>query len=166
MLTMTEVADGTMNALMPYVVRLVDKTATLNHDGDASIPASSGVLASAANEWRLAGYTMRGTLSRIDNKTATEQELFMLVDGQWQKVPANNGNAYIAPFRAYLLENSFSGARSLGMTFEDVDLTGVSTLRLVDSDGTERYYDLNGRQLDGKPEKGIYIYNGKKYSNK
>ena len=52
------------------------------------------------------------------------------------------------------------------MTFEDVDLTGVSTLRLVDSDGTERYYDLNGRQLDGKPEKGIYIYNGKKYSNK
>ncbi len=166
MLTMTEVADGTMNALMPYVVRLVDKTATLNHDGDASIPASSGVLASAANEWRLAGYTMRGTLSRIDNKTATEQELFMLVDGQWQKVPANNGNAYIAPFRAYLLENSFSGARSLGMTFEDVDLTGVSTLRLVDSDGTERYYDLNGRQLDGKPEKGIYIYNGKKYSSK
>jgi hypothetical protein len=33
-------------------------------------------------------------------------------------------------------------------------------------DGKERYYDMNGRQLTGKPQKGVFIKNGKKYINK
>ena len=50
------------------------------------------------------------------------------------------------------------------------DLTGYSSsietgiIRTVESDGTNRYFDLQGRQLNGKPEKGIYIINGKKFS--
>lgn len=33
----------------------------------------------------------------------------------------------------------------------------------IDRDGTERWFDLNGHQLSGKPtKKGVYIQSGKK----
>jgi hypothetical protein len=41
------------------------------------------------------------------------------------------------------------------------DATGVERLRTIDSDGTERIYDLSGRRLSA-PTKGINIINGKK----
>ena len=36
------------------------------------------------------------------------------------------------------------------------------TLRAIDADGTSRYFDLQGRLLNSKPGKGLYIKNGKK----
>ena len=44
--------------------------------------------------------------------------------------------------------------------------TGIDmpVIHTIDSDGTHRYYDLQGRLLNGKPSTGIYIKNGKKYS--
>ena len=45
--------------------------------------------------------------------------------------------------------------------------TGIqSTLRTIDADGTNRYFDLQGRMLNEKPEKGLYIENGKKVINR
>ena len=35
------------------------------------------------------------------------------------------------------------------------------TLRTIDADGTSRYFDLQGRMLNGKPDKGLFIENGK-----
>ena len=49
------------------------------------------------------------------------------------------------------------------MTLEDV--TGIEQLRTIDSDGIERVYDLNGRQLNA-PVKGINIINGKNVMNR
>lgn len=44
------------------------------------------------------------------------------------------------------------------------DATGiVPTIHTIDNDGTHNYYDLQGRRLNGKPDKGIYIENGKKH---
>jgi hypothetical protein len=43
--------------------------------------------------------------------------------------------------------------------------TGIEQLRTIDSDGTERIYDLNGRQISA-PAKGINIINGKKLIRK
>ena len=37
------------------------------------------------------------------------------------------------------------------------------TIHTIDRDGTHNYYDLQGRRLNGKPNKGIYIENGKKH---
>jgi hypothetical protein len=71
----------------------------------------------------------------------------------------NHRAARILPFRAYLLQNRVAGARAIGMTLEDV--TGIEQLRTIDSNGTERIYDLNGRQLSA-PTTGINIINGKK----
>lgn len=36
-------------------------------------------------------------------------------------------------------------------------------IQTIDRDGTRRYFDLQGRQLNDQPGKGIYIENGKKY---
>lgn len=43
--------------------------------------------------------------------------------------------------------------------------TGVvaPTIHTIDRDGTHNYFDMQGRQLNGKPRKGIYIENGKKH---
>ena len=47
--------------------------------------------------------------------------------------------------------------------FEDMD--GISTIHIIDIDGTHRYFDLQGRPLNGKPNQGAYIYNGNVYMN-
>ena len=46
--------------------------------------------------------------------------------------------------------------------------TGIDSpiIHLIEADGSHRYFDLQGRQLNGKPNTGIYINNGKKYSVK
>ena len=44
------------------------------------------------------------------------------------------------------------------------DTNGITpTIVTIDRDGTKNYYDLQGRRLSGKPDKGIYIVNGKKH---
>ena len=52
------------------------------------------------------------------------------------------------------------------MVLEDGEATDIQQIRTIDADGTEHYYDMNGRLLSGKPQKGMYIHNGKKYINK
>ena len=50
--------------------------------------------------------------------------------------------------------------------FDDEDTsTGIDSpiFHTIEADGTHTYYDLQGRQLDGKPaRKGMYITNGNK----
>lgn len=48
----------------------------------------------------------------------------------------------------------------ISMTFSDA--TDIHVIRTNESDGTHRFFDLQGRQLNSKPTKGIYIENGKK----
>ena len=40
------------------------------------------------------------------------------------------------------------------------------TIRAIDADGTSRYFDLQGRPLNGKAGKGLFIENGKKIINR
>ena len=110
---------------------------------------------------------MRGTLNGISNAEAADLGAFTLQqDGKWHPVMDDTDahrQARILPFRAYLLQNRMAGTRAIGMSLEDV--TGIEQFRTIDSNGTERVYDLNGRQLNA-PVKGINIINGKKVMNK
>ena len=47
---------------------------------------------------------------------------------------------------------------------EGDDTNGIDSILTIDHDGTERWYDLNGRELPGKPQRGIYIHNGQKHA--
>ena len=118
------------------------------------------------------GYTLRGTFDGIDNKMAGEMGAYILQsDGDWHPVLSSSDaekKAEILPFRAYLLPSMHYAKAQIGMMLEDADVDGIDTIETIDVDGTERYYDLNGRlratgnqKLETLP-KGIYIHNGKK----
>ena len=84
-------------------------------------------------------------------------------DGNWHPVSsatAASKKAVILPFRAFLLPSTHNANASISMELEDA--YGIETIETIDADGTEHYYDLQGRQLSGKPAKGVYINNGKK----
>ena len=44
--------------------------------------------------------------------------------------------------------------------------TDINSLRLVDQDGSEQWYDLNGRRIDRPTKNGLYIHKGKKVTIK
>ena len=56
-----------------------------------------------------------------------------------------------------------SGLLYVGDVFGNGTTDITPTIHTIDNDGTHNYFDLQGRRLNGKPEKGIYIENGKKY---
>lgn len=45
--------------------------------------------------------------------------------------------------------------------------TGINPIiQTIEADGSTRYFDLQGRLLQGKPEKGMYVLDGKKIITK
>ena len=150
----------TLEALQPYLIWAADGDALLNA-GTAEIPACGGMTYGKQHD--APGFSMRGTLNGISNAEAAELGAYTLQqDGKWHPVMADSEAhraASIVPFRAYLLQNRGAQTRSIGMSLEGT--TGIEQLRTIDSDGTERIYDLNGRRLSA-PTKGINIINGKK----
>ena len=150
----------TLEALQPYLIWAADGDASLNA-GTAEIPANGGMTYGKQHD--APGFSMRGTLNGISNAEAAELGAYTLQqDGKWHPVMADSEAhraASIVPFRAYLLQNRGAQTRSIGMSLEGT--TGIEQLRTIDSDGTERIYDLNGRRLSA-PTKGINIINGKK----
>ena len=158
-LIFTETTE-TLQALQPYLIWTTSGDASLNA-GAVEIPANGGNTFGKQDD--APGFSMRGTLYGISNAEAADLGAYTLQqDGKWHPVMSDTDNhraARILPFRAYLLQNRVAGARAIGMTLEDV--TGIEQLRTIDSNGTERIYDLNGRQLSA-PTTGINIINGKK----
>lgn len=103
-------------------------------------------------------YQLKGTLRGLDH-TAAKGKYILQSNNKWMVVDDEYPTVYIPPFRAYI--ESTSSARSL-----DSDLggtTGIDSIRTIDNDGTEQWFDLSGCRLSGKPtKKGVYIHNGKK----
>jgi hypothetical protein len=150
----------TLEAMQPYLIWTADGDASLNI-GAAEIPANGPL--TVGQQQDAPGYSMRGTLNNISNAEAAEMGAYTLQnDGLWHPVMSDTDEhrvASIIPYRAYLLQSARANARAIGMTLEGT--TGIEQLRTVDRDGTERVYDLNGRQLNA-PSKGIVIRNGQK----
>jgi len=153
-----------LEALQPYLIWADQGDASLGTSA-ADIPASGGMTYGRQHD--APGFSMRGTLEGISNAEAADLGAYTLQqDGKWHPVMSDteaHRAASILPYRAYLLQNRGAGTRSIGMSLEDT--TGIEQLRTIDSDGTERIYDLNGRLLSA-PTKGINIINGKKVIRK
>ena len=137
----------------PYLVAVTGSTNITESCTDLDVTSM------AISSTTVGGYTLKGTYSGLSNEEA--QGLYILQNkGQWGMVTAANAKAYLPPFRAYI-EGPADGARELGSSFGG-ESTGVTTLRTVDLDGTEHWYDLQGRRIAAPAKKGIFIYNGKK----
>ena len=140
-------------AATPYLVAVTGSVSITESCTDLEV-TSMAISSTTAGD-----YTLKGTYSGLSNADA--QGLYILQSGsKWGKVTAANAKAYLPPFRAYI-EGPADGARELGSSFGD-DSTGVTTLRTVDRDGTEHWYDLQGRRIAEPAKKGIFIFNGKK----
>ncbi len=63
---------------------------------------------------------------------------------------------------AFLRSNG-ANARALSIPGTDDITTGIDEMTTSDSEGTQEWYTLDGKRLDGKPsQKGLYLRNGKK----
>ena len=156
-----------MKANTPYLLVLTTENVSLNSDLEQDIPTTTQAEADLlSNQLDILGFSMRGTLKAIDNKTAHELGAYILQgDNKWHAVPSGVEAANIPAFRAYLLQrDGGAGVKAFDMQLDEVD--GVDTILTIDRDGTENYYDLNGRKLNGRPQRGVYICQGKKYVNK
>jgi hypothetical protein len=156
---------GTMKAFEPYLMIAEADDVTLWSGTAVTIPVSDG--SAYGHQQDAVGYSFRGTLKRIDNSRAAELGAYVLNDdAKWHPVLSDteaHNAVTIPPYRCYLLTNRQGTRAAIGMALENVD--GIEQLRTIDSDGTERVYDLNGRQLSA-PTKGINVMNGKKIIKK
>jgi hypothetical protein len=111
------------------------------------------------------GYQLKGTLRGLTNEEAAAEGAYIMQNsGTWGAVKAGNEEVYIPLFRAYIVAAS-QNAQELNSSF-DGSTTAIRHIVTVDSDGTERWYDLNGRRIERPATEGIYIHNGKKVAIK
>jgi hypothetical protein len=68
---------------------------------------------------------------------------------------------YIPPFRAYIEMPEDQFARQLNSELGDAT-TGINSMRTIDRDGTEQWFDLGGHRISKPTRQGVYIYKGKK----
>ena len=164
-----EEVKGELEAMKPYLLKVVGNkrqrlnSANLNTKISQTIPANGGT--TYGRQVDVPGYTLRGTFDALSNGEAAELGAYVLqADGNWHPVMTDTDahqRAVIPPFRAYLLPNASNAGARIGMELIDDDATGIDTIETIDADGTHRYYDLQGREVDGST-KGIIISNGKK----
>jgi hypothetical protein len=172
--TFNEVEGGQIQAYKPYYIVVSTGGATINGQGgsvEQHQTAGSAVIDDAS-------YQFKGSTVTIPNSTlydAQKPAYILQSDGWWHKVPQNQPLAYVGPFRAFFqATDGNANTRSLAMMFSGNytpdEGSGANAIepvvRTIDNDGTEHYFDLSGRLLNDKPQKGIYIQNGEKHINK
>ena len=115
------------------------------------------------------GFKFVGTHLGLSNAEAVAKGAYILQDGNdWGQVQAATaehpeyGDAYVPAFRAFIVPVGGGAPLRIGTDFEESDATAIQSLQLIDKDGTENWYDLNGRRIERPTQNGIYIYNGKK----
>lgn len=155
-----QVEGNEVLAFQPYYVVVEEDTITLSTEEEVFCPRIT------IGETDINGWKFVGTERKMTASEASRQHAYILQsDGKWHKVTGLDSEAYIPAFRAYFCPLADSDVKSLSMAFVDDDdpPTGVVQIQTTDLDGTERYYDLSGRPLPGRPDHGIYIKNGRKY---
>ena len=171
-LVFEEVTSSNMEALHLYLVVVDGKQAqgqvdhitldSYKHGAPQPVPASTGI---RMEQDDVPGYSIRGTLKAISNKEAADLGAYILQsDGKWHPVTTAKTEGRILPFRAYLLQSARHGAAPIEMSLisSNGNVTGIDTIQTIDRNGNSRYYDLQGREIDGSSAKGLVIKNGKK----
>lgn len=116
------------------------------------------------------GYQFCGTYVTLPNEQlydAARPAYILQSDRNWHKVPANQPLAYVKGFRCFFRAeggNSNSLVTMIALDMATPTPTEKVVVRTTDSDGTDTYYDLNGRRLNQKPQQGMYIHNGIVYN--
>ncbi len=122
----------------------------------------------------------KGNFRPISRQQLAEENAFLMMDnGTWGKaVNADSNFSELPSFHAYFAATGYKGngsktvingaGDSISFGGDMEEATGISTpyMHVVDHLHGDRYFDMSGREIQNKPDKGIYIYKGKKYMNK
>ncbi len=113
---------------------------------------------------KVSSFKFVGTTTGLTNaEAATLQAYILQENNEWGVVTTDEYEAYIPPFRAFIvpvsnarpvLRGSFSSAQE--------EPSAIKGMLLTDRNGQTRYFDLGGRPMDKPTAKGIVITNGKK----
>ena len=157
---------STPAANTPYLVAVSgDENITIAPEAISNLALQKVISESTVN----GGYTMMGTHTGLSNSEVLSlvgegnYSYILQSNSTWDKVV--DGDIYIPPFRAFIKGPSAANGAHLTGRFEG-EATGINTLRLVDHDGSEQWYDLNGRRIDRPTKNGLYIHKGKKVTIK
>lgn len=151
---------GQLVPFKPYIFVIDQPNIGLGTNIAQTMPVSSSV---AGGEDQTLGYKLRGTLKKISNKDAAEWGAYVLqTDHKYHLITKDNPSAYIPAYRHYFIisDNTLGNNFSFQMIEDDPD--GIQYIETLEEDGTATYYDLSGRRLPGKPNKGVYIKDNKK----
>ena len=169
-------------------LRFQEEGVTLTAEAKEADDDSNAVLLNYVDE-QIAGYWL-GSLKTIGHDEAVSRRAFTMTgDGSFQRITDGNPTWQWPAFRAMFCAKPNIIAQMLptqyqldanGVEDEEVDRSlpapasyqgdneGGATsiapvIHTIDLDGTERWFDLNGHQLSGKPtKKGVYINKGNK----
>jgi len=173
----------------PYVIVINKGSFTLTGKNVTIVtdPKEPQTVYSTADHGKQIGW-WKGTFKKIDNDGAIAENAHIIQnDGMFKRITKKYPHVYVNPYRGYFStietlafadfftkykhtedgmeegdETDFP-ADEYDVDFVFGDETGLSSIiQTIDSDGTSHYYDLQGRQLNGKLNKGVYIKNGKK----
>lgn len=101
-------------------------------------------------------------VKEFDATDETSFDYLLWSDGKFYRIETGTT---VATTKAYLHCDSDptgkTGARALSIVYEDVELTGITNVSSGKANSGV-YYNLNGQRI-GKPAKGMYILDGKKY---
>lgn len=147
-----------------FLVVESDNAFTLSTTSSSTISANSTGASSSHDGYSFVGTTV--TISNNELYDANQAKYILQSDGNWHKVQQGEPDAFVGAYRCFFRSDNGSEPDML-VYGNGVEEQGISTfIRTVDTDGTQHYYDLNGRRLSAKPERGLYIFGGKTYINK
>ncbi len=122
----------------------------------------------------------KGNFSPLSKQQLSGENAYLMQsNGTWRSVAHATDDfkelpsfsAYFAPSDSYTGQGGktvINGAGE-GITFDgDMEATDIQTpyIHVIDRRHGDRYFDMNGRELQARPDRGVYIYKGKKYFSK
>ncbi len=175
--------DDNLEANTPYLLEASESTISFNNQSPLTLNTTTGTKSITFGNW-----AFRGTYSYIEYSDSLDligraygfagrnQDKFKV--GEFVKV---GSGAWTSAMRAYLVYNEGNGSpkSAAGLSTTLVDLPETMDVVIVDSEGKsigggtmntvtgeirmDRWFDLQGRKLNGKPTtRGTYYNNGKR----
>lgn len=158
-----EFSGKTLKAYEPYLVSVssVAASRTRGTTGTIDLSKSSVTISATGTDQgtKKGNLEFLGTVKGLTNAQGDAQGAYTLqADGSW-KVTASTDAAdasklYVKAFNAYLKHSD--GTKTGTISTDTSGYTAIQGIHTTDLDGTEQWYDLNGRRLDA-PQKGITI---------
>lgn len=155
-----------------------------DYNTGATVGQFKGTFAFLSNDEAVADHAFiiqsTGNWHRVNNKTEIQKRVniyplrsyFSRTDGFTRSRYFTNYQSGASQARQRVADDGITDfptdAYYSDIDFEvEDDATSIRpVIHTIDLDGTEHIYDLSGRPLNGKPYKGAYFKNGKKYINK